>query len=115
MLRAYRQFNAQLSQRAADFLCSMECFWLIEALVLLPLIFPGTLAVVQFVSSGWFQAVALPLLGASGVLAAQRVMVTIQETHDAVIAELRLVQESHAAILAVAEAIHAHVVERGRS
>ena len=56
----------------ANGISSMNFFWVCNALCALPLLCPSTLAVVQFISSGWWQLIFLPILAVQNRLQAQK-------------------------------------------
>ena len=106
-----RRFNVWLADRMARFMQSMLCFWLIEILVLVPLAAPQFLPEVQFISSGWFQAIALPVLAVYGALSAAEIMTLIRETHDTVMAMHKEHQAEIAALHEKQNALHAHITK----
>lgn len=55
-------FNRWLAIRLSAIFSTMACFYAFLLLALLPLVDPKILPVVQFISSGVLQLVALPLL-----------------------------------------------------
>ena len=91
-----RRFNDWLGDKLALFLSTMGCFYIIFALVIVPLFFahPNDLVGwVQYIVQSIFQGVALPVLGyvAKKVGDSQEKM--LSETHNAVMEELALVKE----------------------
>jgi hypothetical protein len=76
----------------------MACFYAFTVLALLPLLWPQSMAVVQFISSGVLQLVALPLLAV-----AAKIITDQQAQHSADIAALH---EKH-------DRLHAKIEERG--
>ena len=94
-----RAFNEWLAVRASGLMATMACFWLVQAVVLLPLIWPGSLAVVQFVSSAWFQAAALPLL-AVGTALGLRGQDERRDLQD------KRREQDHAALMELVQALH---------
>lgn len=66
-LMAYRPVaSTDISGRIADFIVSkvgtMFCVYLFIVMVTVPLIFPQTMSVVQYISSGYLQLILLPLI-----------------------------------------------------
>jgi uncharacterized sodium:solute symporter family permease YidK len=74
----------------------MGCFYLIFALVIVPLFFSapqGFLAWVQYLVQSVFQGIALPVLGFVAKNVGESQEKILLETHDTVIEELALVKE----------------------
>lgn len=92
-----RQLNDGIALGAVAVLSSMSCAWAVLALTLLPLGWPSALAVVSFVSSGVFQAVALPLLGKGQALQ------TAEAARLAQMAEARAVEQHRAVMETLAD------------
>lgn len=87
MYKKIKFFNDKLGEILALFLSSMGCFWIVFALVILPLFVehPTTfIGWIQYIVQTLFQGVALPVLGyvgrAAGVVAERMA----KETHEAV-------------------------------
>ena len=78
-----RAFNEWLAVKMSDAFSTMACFWAFTALALLPFVWPRSMAVVQFISSGVLQLVALPLLAV-----AVRVINDKADRHTSQIADL---------------------------
>lgn len=94
--RALQRVNIWLAERLADVLASMAIFYGIFFLVTIPLHWrtpQGVYEWVNYLSSNFFQAVALPVLAFTAKLAGQRTEKLLQETHDAVLKELKLLTE----------------------
>lgn len=60
------------------------CVWTFLILPLIPLGYPKSMAVIQFISSGVLQLVALPILAVASKRSGQAIEALIHETHDAV-------------------------------
>ena len=64
------QIDNSISGKMADFLVSkvgtMSCFFSFIVLSSIPVIFPSTMAVVGYISSGYLQLIILPLIMVSG-------------------------------------------------
>ena len=88
-----QRFNTTLALRLSAMFATMECFYAFTLLVLLPLIWPRSLEVVQFISSGWLQLVALPLLAVSGVIIGTKAEERAAQDHAAI---MELVSDLHA-------------------
>ena len=76
--------NDQIASHANAIFATMGFFWFCLIFSLLPLKWPGSMAFVQYASSGVLQLVALPLLGVGTVLAARSSDQLAKEQHDAV-------------------------------
>ncbi|MGC4378665.1 hypothetical protein WD019_17345 [Fictibacillus sp. Mic-4] len=91
-----RRINACIGDKLAYWLSTMACFYVVAALVIIPLFFqhPDTLVGwVQYIVQSIFQGVALPVLGYVARIAGENQEKIINETHDAVMEELTLVKE----------------------
>jgi len=91
-----RRLNDWLGDRLAFWLATMGCFYLITALVIVPLFFQhptGLVGWVQYIVQSIFQGVALPVLGYVARIAGEKQEGLLSETHDTVMEELALVKE----------------------
>jgi hypothetical protein len=91
-----KRFNDWLGDRLAFWLSTMACFYLISALVIIPLFFqrPSDLVGwVQYVVQSIFQGVALPVLGYVARIAGEKQEKVINGTYNAVMEELTLIKE----------------------
>jgi hypothetical protein len=86
------RFNELVAIKLSSWFASMACFWAINVLCILPLIWPRMTTAVQLISSSWFQAIALPLLAVSGVIIGKRAEIRAEQDH---IALMLLVEELH--------------------
>jgi len=80
----------------------MWCFWLFNLVALLPFIWPASLQIAQYISSGYLQLVALPLLAVVTVLTGRGAEARAQADHEAIMGEvetLRAIQSSQNQIL----------------
>lgn len=106
-----KAFNNWLAIKLSDYFSTMACFYAFCILALFPLVYPQSLAVVQFVSSGFLQLVALPLLA----VAAKIIQEQQQELHTNH-AEMLEMHEQHAADLAALhlkhDELHDHIKGR---
>lgn len=91
-----KRFNDWLGDRLALGLATMTCFYLILALVIVPLFFQrptDLVGWVQYIVQSIFQGIALPVLGYVARVAGEKQEKVLNETHDAVMVELELVKE----------------------
>jgi hypothetical protein len=87
-----RSIHNILATKLADILCTMAMFYGVTILTLSILCFqtPRTpLEWVQYIIQTFFQGVALPVLGFIGKINGERQEKLLQETHDAVMEEMR--------------------------
>jgi hypothetical protein len=70
----------------------MACFWIFNALALLPIAWPASLQITQFISSGYLQLIALPLLAVSGGISFQRTEARAQQDHAMIMAEVKMLK-----------------------
>lgn len=77
-----RRFNEWLAVRLSGWFATMACFYGFLLLALIPIGWPRALDVVQFISSGVIQLVALPLLAVAAARNARRIN-DLHEKHDA--------------------------------
>lgn len=81
-----------LADKLADWLATMICFWIISVVTLGVLFYQSPKNMVDwifFLSSGFFQAVALPVLAFVSKKEGKTQAALLQETHDAVMEELK--------------------------
>lgn len=93
-----RKFNDWLGDRLAIFLSTMGCFYLIFALVIVPLFFQhpyDLVGWVQYIVQSIFQGVALPILGYVSKKAGDNQEKVLNETHDMVMEELKELKQMH--------------------
>jgi len=83
-LKKVSKFNDNIALRSNQIFATMGFFWFCLIFSLIPLKWPGTMAFVQYASSGVLQLVDLPLLGVGTVLAARASDRLAKEQHDAV-------------------------------
>lgn len=94
--KLFRPFNDWLGDRLAFWLSTMACFYVITALVIVPLFFQrpsGLVGWVQYIVQSIFQGVALPVLGYVARIAGEKQERVVTETHDTVMEELAIVKE----------------------
>ena len=89
-----KRFNRWLAVNLSKWFSTMACFYAFCVLALLPLAWPKLLPVVQFVSSGFLQLVALPLLAVAAKI------IQDQQSH------IKAQSEQHAADIAALHAKH---------
>ena len=92
----YKKFNDFIGDRFSFALSTMEMFWLVLILVIMPLLWqrPDSLiAWIQYLSTAVLQAVALPLLGYTTKKSGESQEKIIKETHDALMLELQEAKE----------------------
>ena len=90
-----RSHSAALIAATAAALATPECVWAFLAIARLPAAWPASLNVVQFVSSGVLQLVALPVLAVAGSLDARRLARQADEQHRAAMAMLAEMHAIH--------------------
>lgn len=91
-----RRYNDWLGDRLAFWLSTMACFYLISALVLVPLFFQrpqGLVGWVEYVVQSLFQGVALPVLGYVARVAGEKQEKVLNETHDTVMEQLGVLKD----------------------
>jgi hypothetical protein len=92
----FNRFNDMLADILSDWLSTMECFWIITVLVVAILFWQRPTSLVgwiTYISTTIFQASALPVLGFVSKKSGARTDKLLQETHDAVMAEMGLIKE----------------------
>jgi len=90
------RFNDWLGDKLAYWLSTMVMFYIITAIVIVPLFFQspqGIVAWIQYAVSVFFQGAALPVIGYITRRAEEKQNHVVNETHDTVIEELRLIKE----------------------
>lgn len=91
-----KKFNEWLGDKLAFFLSTMGCFYLIFALVIVPLFFQhptDLVGWVQYIVQSLFQGVALPVLGYVARIAGEKQEHVLKETHDAEMEEIAELKE----------------------
>ena len=91
-----KKFNDLIGDKLSNGLSSMNVFYIITLLVLAPLIVerPSTImAWIQYLSTAVLQACALPLLGYTTNKQGNIQSKLLQETHDTVMNELKIVKK----------------------
>ncbi len=105
----FKHFNEWLGDKLAIFLSTMGCFYLIFALVIVPLFFahPNDLVGwVQYVVQSIFQGIALPILGYVAKKSGDNQENVLNETHDTVMKEFILIKEEMNALTELMKEIH---------
>ena len=91
MKKFYTKFNDYIGDKFSFALSTMEMFWIVLIVVLLPLLWQrpdSFIAWVQYASTAILQAVALPLLGYTTKKSGESQEKVIKETHDILMSEL---------------------------
>lgn len=101
-----RDLNNRLALHIAAAFSTMACFWACNALAFLPIVWPQSLDVVQFISSGWLQLVALPVLGVTSAIESAKVMRLLMELHTET-------QQMHRETHALLEGLHLKIDGEG--
>ena len=84
--------NDWLAMHLSKAFATMWFFWFCLLLTLLPISWPASLPIVQFISSGVLQLIALPLLAVYGVILGRAAEQRAAQDHAAI---MELVQELH--------------------
>ncbi len=90
-----RRFNEWLAIHLAEAFATMTAFYGFTCLALLPLVWPQSMSVVQFVSSGVLQLIALPLLAVSGVIIGRKADARAEQDHAALVELLAALHAKH--------------------
>jgi len=101
-MAALRRFNEWIALHLGDFFSTMACFWLFNLVALFPFIWPASLQIAQYVSSGYLQLVALPLLAVVTRLTGRAAESRAQQDHLAIMGEvetLKTIQSEQHVIL----------------
>jgi len=96
-----KKLNDKIATILAEALSSMPLFYIIVFLVFIPLVWQkpdGPVGWAVFLSTVFFQAAALPVLGFVQKKESAKQMALIQETHDQVMAEISEVKAMHKTI-----------------
>lgn len=91
-MRLLKYINEWLALKLSASFSTMTCFWIFNILALLPLIWPIAMPVIQFVSSGYLQLVALPLLAVSGIILSRDGEFRAKQDHTAIMAEMEILK-----------------------
>jgi hypothetical protein len=93
----FKSINDWLAGMMAEYLSSMSCFWVITTMVVVVLFWQRPVSLVgwiTYISTAIFQASALPILGFVSKKEGAKSQQLMQETHDTVMKEFSMVQES---------------------
>lgn len=107
---AVRKFNDSFAVRATVVFGTMGAFYLFFGYGLLPVLFPAATVTLLYWSNV-VQLIALPLLAVGQRLQGKGAEKQAQETHDAVMEELRDVQEGLADLRELVAALHDGKIE----
>jgi cell shape-determining protein MreC len=91
-----KRINQWLGDKLAIWLSTMGCFYLIFALVVVPLFFQhpkDLVGWVQYIVQSIFQGIALPVLGYVARISGEKQERVMNETHDVVMDELAIVKK----------------------
>lgn len=92
-----RNFNNWLGDKLAYGLSTMAMFYIVSAFVILPLALQrphDLVGWIQYIVQSFFQGAALPVLGYVARVAGESQERVLMETHDEVMAEMRVVKEA---------------------
>lgn len=90
-----KRFNEWLGDRISHGLSTMAAFYIVSVLVLVPLAWQrpqGLVGWMQYTISVFFQGAALPVLGYVARVSGEKQERLLNETHDAVMEELKIVK-----------------------
>jgi hypothetical protein len=107
------KFNDWLADRLADSLSSMTCFWVITSMVIVVLFWQRPTSLVgwiTYISTAIFQASALPVLGFVSNKQSAKTQALLQESHDTIMQEFKLIAEDHSSIRDLVSQVHVKVV-----
>ena len=91
-MRRLGALNEWLALKLSAGFSTMSTFWVFNVLTFVPLVFPSLLAVVQFISSGYLQLVALPLIGVANAITFKLTEARAQQDHIAIMAEMEMLK-----------------------
>ena len=95
MYKFLAKLNVKVISNIAGILATSACVWAFLALSLLPIAWVKTMAIVQFVSSGILQLVALPILGVQNRIESAKLAQQMEEQHIATMAILKELHQMH--------------------
>lgn len=116
--KVYNKINDYIGGKLSFALSTMEMFWLVLIIVLLPLLWQrpdSSIAWVQYISTAILQAVALPLLGYTTKKSGESQEKVIKDTHDILMKELSETKHMHKeqmCIIKEIKEIHKHLDEK---
>lgn len=87
---------SRLIAAQASLIETPACVWAFWLIALVPLVWPQSLDVVQFISSGVLQLVALPVLAVAGAMQAQQSRKQARADHETMMTLMREVRTMHA-------------------
>jgi hypothetical protein len=95
-MKRLKALNEWLALRLSAGFSTMTCFWVFNMLALSPLMYPASLPIMQFISSGYLQLVALPLLAVSGIILSRDGEIRAKQDHIAIMAEVEMLKSLQA-------------------
>jgi len=109
---SYRRANDWIALKLGNSFSTMECFWLFNVVALLPLACPQILSIAQYVSSGYLQLVALPLLGVVSVIVGRKADERAEQDHRAIMGEVETLKTMQAELMEILQLLHCGGVDR---
>jgi hypothetical protein len=106
------KLNNLIANILADVLSTMACFWIVTAMVVVVLFWQRPTSLVgwiTYISTAIFQASALPVLAFVAKKEGVAQQALLQDTHDQVMSELRLISESHDDLRELVSQVHIKV------
>ncbi len=91
----WKRFNNSLALRVMLLVGSVECVYLFAIFALLPIFFPQTTNLVQFVSSAFLQLILLPLIMVGQDLIGRNAELRAESDHLMLIEELEHIKAIH--------------------
>ena len=95
MLNYWKKGNEWIAVKLSNIFSTMECFWVFCIIASLPVVFPSTLQLANYISSSYLQLIALPLLGVGASIIGRVAEQRAQQDHEALREELTIIKEMH--------------------
>src|SRR5271168_2942462 len=106
MLNYWKRSNEWVAVKLSSIFSTMECFWVFCVIASLPVVFPSTLQIANYISSSYLQLIALPLLAVGAVVLGRASELRAQQDHEALMEELTLLKEMHSEVQELLELAH---------
>ena len=84
----------------------MLCFWLFNLIAVIPFICPKFRDVAQYISSGYLQLVALPLISVYSSIIGETAEERAKEDHEAIMNEIETLNEIQVEIKELLKIVH---------
>jgi hypothetical protein len=90
-----KTINSTIALKVTLWVGTMWCVYGFIIFAILPLIFPSTNTVIQYISSAFLQLVLLPMIMVGNSIMGEKAEKRAEEDHDMIMSELQEIKEIH--------------------